>query len=199
MADTNQADLTDTTIVGANQLDAANGGTAATQDSFSLAELNTLLGKDFKDKAAAFKSVGDTFKFVGKRKEDVAAELRALSGETETTTNAQSTASANSDVSSLRNEIFFLSHPEYKGFESIINKMGASNPAETVATPEFKMIFDKMKEADTVTSTRSVVSSNSRIGLDKSKTDEAIALANARRGSDVADVLAAAVLESLTQ
>ena len=62
----NQDNLTDSTLPGATHVE-ASGGQAAVADTLSLAELNTLLGKDFKDKATALKAVKDTFSYIGRQ------------------------------------------------------------------------------------------------------------------------------------
>jgi hypothetical protein len=181
----NQSNLPDQSIPDAAQLTAA-GGAAAVDETLSLAEVNSILGKNYKDKATALAAVKETYNFVGKKIEaanpapaEVPADLVAK-------------------VSSLEEQVFYSQHPEYKGYEAVIKAMG-SNPAEVVGSDAFKTIFEKAKVADAVQQTKSVVASNSRLGAPKQLQDEFVNVANAAGSStsDVAAVAAKAVAEAL--
>lgn len=161
------------TLVGAPLEAAANGGGTVESPVLSLAELNKFLGSDFKDPSTALQSLKETKNFVGKRKEDIAAEVKA--GLQQNTPEAASKA----DVQALKNELFFSQNPQYKGYESIIQKLG-SNPAEVVNSEDFKPMFEKVQKADEVVNTKSVVASNNRIAQTKSVVDQAVTVANAR-------------------
>lgn len=174
-------DTSDTLVDGA-QLTPANGGENV-DTALTLNELNSFLGRNFKDKDSALNALKETQNFVGKRKEDIADEVR------KTLTPAVDTAASSSleqKLSSLEKQLYFSQHPELKGYEAIIEKMG-SNPAEVVESAEFKTVFEKGTVADTVAQQRSVAPSNSRLAQVKSVTDEAVLIANAR-GSTNEDV-----------
>lgn len=171
------------------------GGEAAVA-SLTLAEMNQALGKDFKDKDTALKAMKDTFSFVGKRKEDIEAEVRASiqqnGGGAQPSPNA-----LESTVKSLQNDLFYTKNPQYQEYSDVIASMGG-NPAEVVESPAFKKVFEKAQVADKVAAQRSVVSSNSRLAENKTHVQTAIATANATRSVDrVADVMAQAVRESM--
>lgn len=185
-----QDNSTDTTISDASRTSAADGDAAVA--SLTLAELNTYLGKDFKDTDTALKALKDTQSFVGKRKEDIASEVRA---ELEKSTTAGNSAASalEATVNQLRDELFYTQNPQYKDFTDTIKAMGG-NPAEVVQTDAFKKVFTKVQEANEVTNSRSVVSSNARLSQAKSATDNAITIANAR-GSSTEDVAASMVDE----
>lgn len=190
-----QENSTDNSLAGATHVDAADG--AAAVPSLPLAELNTILGKDFKDTGTALKALKDTQAFVGKRKEDIAAEVRAELGNTSgnasssSNANSSSTSALESTVKSLQEDIFYTQNPQYKDLRESIKLMGA-NPADVVATEAFKKIFVKVQAADEVEKTRSVVSSNQRLAQSKTHTESAVAVANAR-GTTTDDVAASLV------
>lgn len=177
--DPNPNNPTDPTLPDDAQLTSADGG-AAVAETLSLAELNSLLGKDFKDKATALKSVKDTYSYVGKKADAVAP--------------AQATPDLEAKVSSLETQVFYANNPEYKGHESIIKAMGA-NPAEVVESEAFKTYFGKAKVADEVEKTKSVVHSNSRLAQQQNHTETAVKAANAGRTDVMLDTLARAINE----
>ncbi len=172
--------LTDDSQPAATHVD-AGGEQSAVAETLSLAEINSTLGKDFKDKATALKSLRDTQSYVGK-KIDAVSPAPAVDN------------SLKSEVDSLKEQVFYASHPELKGHESIIKAMG-SNPAEVVEGEAFKTYFEKAKVADEVANQKSVVSSNSRLSQSKTVLDEGVQMANARgtTGEDVATVFARAI------
>ncbi len=185
----NQDNPTDETLSGTAHVDAADGGAAVDSGTLTLDEINSLLGKDFKDKDSALKAVKDTFSYVGKKKEDIAAEMRP-------TAQAPSDAYASKDeLAQLKNELFYANHPEYKGYESTIKMMG-NDPSEVTGTDAFKALFAKVKVADEAEQKKSVVSSNSRLGETQTISEKAVQVANARNSSsqDVADTFAAEIL-----
>lgn len=180
------------TLADEAQLTSADGGETVESPALTLAELNKHLGSDFKDRSTALKALKDTKDYVGKRKEDIVAEVRS------TLPSANVPDELKSDVQSLKNRLFFSENPQFKGYEPLISKMGG-NPAEVVESPEFKSVFEKVKVADEVAQSKSVVSSNSRLSQSKTVMDEAITVANARgtTNEDVATVLARGITESL--
>jgi len=151
----------------------ADGAGTVESSALTLAELNKHLGSDFKDTATALKALKDTKDFVGKRKDDIVAEVL------KTTSSANVDESLKSDVQSLKRDLFFSQNPQYKGYESLIEKLGG-NPADVVKMPEFTGMFEKVQKADEVVSSKSVVSSNARLSEVKTVIDEAITTANAR-------------------
>lgn len=168
------------TLVGEPQLSTSNGGGTVESPSLSLAELNSILGADFKDTSTALKALKDTKDFVGKRKEDIAAEVKASLQQT------ASDVASKSDVQELKNQLFYAQNPQYKGYESLIKKLG-NNPADVTNSEEFKTVFEKATIADEVVNNKSVVSTNSRLSQSQSVVSDAIGIANAR-GSTIEDV-----------
>lgn len=181
----NQTNLTEDTVTGANQLDASEGS-AAVDNTLSLAELNQYLGKDFKDKSTALKALKDTQSFVGK-KIDAANPAPVQSVDT----------TLLSEVQQLKENLFYTENPQYKDMRGLIQKMGG-NPSEVVASDEFKNLFEKVKVADEATSKKSVVSSNSRLGSVSTYAEDAVKVANATHSAnDVSAILAKGIVEEL--
>lgn len=73
--------------------DGEQGTVDTVVETLTLEELNEHLGKRFKTKEGALKSLKDTYSFVGKPKEATSTE----------------------DVQSLKTEMFFLKNPDYAG------------------------------------------------------------------------------------
>lgn len=153
-------------------------------ENLSLSELNTLLGKDFKDKATALKSVKDTYSYVGKRKEDIAKEV---GGGNEMLA---------SELKQIKENMFFDKNPDYAPYRSLMTKMG-SNPEEVAGSPEFKNIFEKAVGFDASQKLKSVLVSNPRLASSKDNLTKARE-AQQSGNSELADNLVArAVLETL--
>lgn len=186
-----QDNSTDNTLTGDAQLTSADGGAAVAPGTMTLSEMNALLGKDFKDTDSALKAIKDTFGYVGKKKEDIEAEVRATLSPNNAPDNSKATESA---LAQMRKELFYATNPQFKGYEDLIASMG-DDPAEVVKSGTFNKVFDKVKVADEAEQKRSVVSSSSRLAETKTAYDEAITVANARgAGSEqVATVLARAI------
>lgn len=186
MEDNSTAD----TLAGDAQLTSADGGTAVAPDTLTLAEIESTLGKKFKDKETALKAMKDTFSYVGKKKEDIAAEVAA---------NAQPTATPEfeSRFDQLSQELFYTKNPQYESLKPLIASMG-SNPAEVVDSEAFKQVYEKIKVADEVEQKRSVVSSSPRLAQVKTGLEGAVAIANSRNSSsdDVALALARTITDS---
>ncbi len=175
------------TVPDESQLNSAEGAeNVGSTDTLSLSELSSYLGKSFTDKTTALKALKDTQSFVGKRKEDIEKEVRASLA----TSSSQNTSNASQNVDgvskaefkSLQDQLFFTSNPQFKGYESIIRRMG-DNPAEVVELEEFKTIFENGKVAGEVAQRKSIVSSNSRLGQTQQSTTEAVRVANATRST----------------
>ena len=166
---------------------AADGGETVVKPALTLEELNATLGSTFKDPSSALKSLKELQSFTGKRKEDIANEVKQSL--------APSDAATKGDVQSLRNELFYSQNPQLKPYANMINSMGA-DPAEVVARADVKEIIEKAAKADEIAQAKSVVSSNSRLSQPAAPVvEQAVNVANARgtTNEDVAMVFAEAI------
>lgn len=183
----NPDNITDGGLSDASQLNAADPATAVgngaqvTGDTMTLAEINQHLGKQFTNKESALKALSDTFSYVGKKKDDIAAEIRTQISQD---TRADSIAK---ELEEMRKERFFDKNPSYAepSVRKLIDSIGG-NPSDVVNTPEFKSIFEKIEGYDKTQKLRTVLESNPRLSSSKDNLTKA---AEAKRsGAPSADV-----------
>lgn len=129
-------------------------GNVSDANNLILDELNSLLGKNFKDKATALKSVKDTYSYVGKRKEDITKEL------------SSGTENVTKELKEIKSNMFFDKNPDYVQYRSLMEKMG-DNPVDVANMPEFKGIFEKAVGYDKNQNLKSVLVSNPRLAMSK--------------------------------
>lgn len=190
--DTND-NLSSETLADEAHVDSADGGeTVANTDTLSLADLNKIFGTTFKDKDAALQAIKDTKSYVGKKKEDVAAELAQSASSASTSNDPELKA----QVQSLQNDLFFTANPQFKEHRALIESLG--NPAEVVERPEIKTLLEKAKVADEVEQKKSVVHSSPRLAQTTGAIEQAIKVANATGSKEMtADVLAQAIRQEI--
>jgi hypothetical protein len=170
------------TLVDAAVNTAANGGGTVEEPAIKLADLSKVLGTDFKDTATALQSIKETKDFVGKRQADAVAEAKASLQQT-----TPHMSNLESDVQSLKADLFYSQNPQYQAVKPLIAKLG-SDPSTVVNSEEFKSVFEKVKVADEVAQNKSVVQSNQRLSQTPAPIlEQAVNIANAR-GSTLEDV-----------
>lgn len=186
----NQVNSPDGTVPTTPQLSAEGGNTNVDLGSLSLVELNQMLGRQYADVPTALAAIKETYAFVGKKVEPVVAVNPAP-----VATPSMDNMATKDEVKRLSEDLFYSQNPQYQEFRPLISKMGA-NPAEVVASVEFKPLFEKATTAD-ANKTSSVVHSNARLSQPSTKVDEAIKAANDPGfGSErLAQMLAQGVLE----
>lgn len=151
----------------------------------SLDELNETLGKQFKDKDSAIKAIKDTFSYVGKKVDQVEAELKN-----------------NGFISKreLEEIMFYRDNKEFAANKDIIDayasKFGIS-PAEAVKSSALSGLLAKASKADAYENNQSVIDSNPRLVATKSNLDKAKDMAFKKGSSDAMQSLVAkAVLDA---
>lgn len=152
-------------------------------ESLSLKELNDYLGKNYKDKTSAIKSIKDTFSFVGKKIE-ASAPVSHDNGDVAR------------QLKEMKTELFYSKHPEYESFKGAISKMG-ENPADVIMMPEFKDIFDRASSFDKIQKTKTVLESNPRIGQIRNKQKEATEALQSRNYEKADSIAVESVIEGL--
>lgn len=163
---------------------AADGNGAVSQPSLTLEEINTILGKDFKDKETALKSLKDTQSYVGKRKEDIAKEVGG------------DTAELSNQIKQMREDLFYKDNPQFAEHRALISKLG-ENPAEAVNTPEFKILFEKADGFTKSQNLKSVLVSNPRLASSKNNLDKATEALQTGNQSEAESLATKAVLDLL--
>jgi len=130
------------------------------EPSISLADLNEKLGKDFKDKETALKSLKDTQSFVGKK--------------VETKTDPTIQEQLDNLNSELKESNFYRDNPQYNNetTKKLIKSLGG-NPEEVVAGDVFKEVYEKTSAYDKSQESKSILHNSSRLGQATTKMDDA--------------------------
>lgn len=131
---------------------------AEAADAISLKELNEQLGRNYKDKDSAIKSLKDTRKAATQKVEQ--AEV------------AKVDPSLAEEIKALKEDNFYTNNPEYKAMRPLISKMGDS-PSEVVQTDEFKTVFEQVQGYQKNQESKSVLETNPKLGQVKDSMSEA--------------------------
>ena len=148
--------------------DIATGDGSATEsgvtnpDTLTLSELNQFLGKNYKDKGTALKSLKDTFRYVGQPKAD----------------NSQLDTSKFISKEQYETDMFYSQNAEYSKPElrKVIDSMAQGmkvSPRDVVNSDEFKSIFGKVKGYEESQSVKSVLQSNPRLAASRDRLTQA--------------------------
>jgi len=138
--------------------------------------LSAELGKSFASDEDALKAVKDTFSYVGKKKDDIAKEVKE-----------QLPSASSNEVAELTRRLtdleFYKSKPEYEGAKDIIAALSKNGetPDKVIESKIFKDIWEKTKGYDEVQKSKSVLQSNPRLGQAMDK------MTQAREASDKGD------------
>lgn len=152
----------------------------------SLQELNSALGKNYKDKDSALRSLKDTISHVGMKEEQIEQKL------------VEKGYLSRAD---LETELFYRDNPNLSTHKSVIDafaKINGISPQEAVKSEALSGLFAKAQKADTYENNQSVIESNPRLVATKSGLDKARELSTKRNsGEQVDSLVARAVLDSL--
>lgn len=162
-------------------------------EAMTLSELNQHLGKAFPSKEAAFKSIADTFSYVGKKKEDIEREVLARAQQDD------KTSALTKEIEGIRKDMFYKDNPQYAdpNVRALIEKLG-SNPSEVTSRPEFATVFEKVKGYDESQKLRTVLDSNPRLATSRDALDKAVDLKKSGAHSDTVEAqIAEAVLGTI--
>lgn len=156
----------------------------------TLEEINKLTGRNYKDVDTARKGLTDTFKYVGKagKIESENKELKELV--------EQKDKVLGSELSQMREALFYTQNPQYESHKDIISSMG-SDPRKVVESEAFKKVFEAVSAAEQAKKSKSVLETNPRIGEAKTKIDEAKTLVKNGRYSEASEAAVQAVIESM--
>lgn len=162
-------------------------GEKANLDAISLADLNATLGKNFTSKEAALKSLKDTQSFVGKKVEPAPATQ-------------QFDASQFVSKAEFEENLFFANNKEYDTPEArtlLKGLRGEGQSLNEVANSDgFKSVYGKIKVADDLAKSKTVLEPNSRMGKATTKIGEAEELASKGNTAGAAKSAVGAVLEA---
>lgn len=145
--------------------------------------IGAALGKTFETDDMALKSIKDTQSYVGKRVEDIKAEIQA-----------KPVKKSDGDFVS-RDEFeesnFYSKNPDYEPYKKIVNSFreDGKSLSEIVKSDDFKEIYDKVKSYDETQKTKSVLQSNPRLSSASDKmtqAGEAVKEGNQEKASELA-------------
>lgn len=130
--------------------------------------LGKTLGKEFNSDEAALKSVKDTFKYVGMKEEQIAQKIKAdleakFAGVPEKLSQLEKQQKEGN---------FYAEHPEYKPYRDVVSKYG-DDPEKVIADTNFQEVFSKIKAYDENANSKSVIHSNTRLGVVKDSLEQA--------------------------
>lgn len=170
----------------ASQLNAAAVDTASSSvapEAMTLEELNSALGKTFKDKASALKSIGEMNSYVGKKKEDIMNEI--MGGE------------VSKEIKQIKENMFYQKRPELDTpeYRAILSKLDA-NPEVAANDPSFKSLFEKAVGYDKSQNLKTVLESNPRLASSRDHITKAREAKEAGDSRGAADSALKAVLEA---
>lgn len=146
-------------------------------EGLTLEELNAFTGKQFPNKESALKSIKDTYTAVV-RKPQPSVDTSQFVPRAE-----------------FEEATFYAKHPEYESQKDIISALAVKHGktvSEVVEMDTFKTVFDKVKTADEINASKSVLHSNPRLGLVTDKMTQAQdALKASRQAAAAGDSVAA--------
>lgn len=149
-------------------------------EGLTLEELNAFTGKHFPTKESALKSIKDTYTAVVQKATPVDTSGFVSKAEFEEAT-------------------FYAKHPEYESHKEIISALATKNgktPSEVVEMDTFKTVFNKVKAADEIEASKSVLHSNPRLGQVTDKMTQARDLLKAGHEVDARLAATQAVMEA---
>jgi hypothetical protein len=153
----------DTTVegqLGDAHVTPSNPDTAVADAALTLAELEQATGKKFPSKEVALKSIQDTNSYVGKKKEEIIAEVKS------SLASNQHLAGIESQLANLQKELWYKDNPDYAPFRKQIDAIGG-NPADVVAKEEYKELFEKARGFDENQKLKTVLDTNPRIAVSR--------------------------------
>jgi hypothetical protein len=154
------------------------------KDTLSLSEINSILGKQFPDKATALKALKDTQSYVGKKEEDVAKDLREKGFLTR---------------EELENELFYRDNPDYSAHKDTIEAIAKSkgiSTKEAANSESFKNLFEGATKYEETKKMKSVLEPSPRLRQAMDRASTVNTLKSQGRAGDAAQEAARAVIEA---
>lgn len=186
----------------------SSDGTTAGNGSISLEEINTILGKDFKDADTALKSVKDTFNYVGKAGQlnETMSKLTNELGMSEdgvisALQNLKQPAVPEVDPSKFISkeqydtDMFYKDRTDLEPYRGVLDALAfkeGKTLGEVAESDTFKAIYEKASGFDEIQSKRSVLETNPRLNSASDKiTNAQDALQESRKAAQAGDTVGA--------
>jgi hypothetical protein len=170
----------------------ADGGSTDNPNALSLEELNSYLGKNFKDKDTALKSLKDTYRYVGNPTVDALSQKLGAPQEqvAEALKTLMSTQPAGMTQEQYQEDRFFDKNPDLEELRPQLSRLRSSDPeaskqswSEFIKSPLVAPLVEKVKGYNEIQGRKSVLESNPRLGAVSDKLSEAKKLAQEARQS----------------
>lgn len=168
--------------------DGAVGGQNPQEQVIPLSELKNFLGKDFKDKDSALKSLKDTQTYVG-RVGQLEQQLQGFQGGSQPVATGE-VAALREQIDSIQRDGFFNTNPQYKSIRPVVEKLAKAEGKglhEIVELPEFKDMFSKVEGFEKSQGLRTVLESNPRLASSQDKLSKAQGLVSTRSRKALAE------------
>lgn len=160
--------------------------------ALSLAEIEALTGRKYPSREAALKSIGDTFRFVGTRKEDIAKEAIK---EAVDTSKFISKEQYEQDMFYSKNPDY--SKPEIKEVLTSMAKAQGKSVSEVAQSDAFKSIFEKVNGYEQTQKLKTVLGSNPRIAGQADKLQQLRDAVKSGNTDEADSIAARTILEML--
>lgn len=161
-------------------------------ETMTLAEINTFLGRNYKDKTSALQGLKETYTFVNKRKEDIENEVKA------TIQKDNQVGDLAKELENQRKELFYFQNPQYAPHRKLIESLG-NDPHKVVQGEVFKETFSKLEEHGKTARLKTVLESNPRLASSRDNLSKAAELKKQQNGfitEEVANLATRAVIEA---
>lgn len=161
---------------------AAVGGQSPQEPMIPLSELNRGLGKEFKDKDAAIKSLKDTQSYVAEVG-TLKAQVERLQGQPQTPVASREVAELKAQLENIQEDNFFERNQPLKSIRPIVKAFAKANGKrleEVVELPEIKELLTKVSGFEQGQKMRTVLESNPRLASSQDKMSKAQDLAGTR-------------------
>lgn len=155
-------------------------------------------GREYPDDEAAYKSLTETFSYVGKLGQKVKTlEQKLQTTEVKTPENPEVLSKIDSLEKQLRETQFYANHPEYNNEDAkaLIREMG-NNPEEVTQKDAFKKAYSAIQANAEIEKSKSVLVSNPRLGQATDAISKARDLAKEGKQSQASDMAVKAVMEA---
>ena len=167
-----EKDITPDTLADDVDVASPDGGDGAVDDKVEETKqesvkdiLNQALGKDFKDDDTALKAVKDTFGYVGKKKEQIAEEIKSNNTNEDFVSKDQ-----------YNEDMFYSKNEQYAEFKDVLNALAKSDGKslqEVADSDTFKGMYEKVNGFNKSQKVKNVLESNPRLGTATNKMDQA--------------------------
>ena len=167
----------------------AAGGQNPQEPTFTLSELKTALGKDFKDKDSTLKSLKDTQSYVA-QVGTLKSQIEKLQGSSASPAATGELAELKAQLEAIQKDNFFERNTQFKQLRPVVETFAKAHGKplnEVVELPEIKELLTKVSGFEQSQKMRTVLESNPRLASSQDKMTRAQNLSATRSRKAMAD------------